>query len=299
MMMKIYKCQDGCGFGLEKIGESSGEGEEKIGDIRAPPKTHHKNAYVPKPNPLLNKLDKNPDLPIFPHSTNNFQKPIKFISTSVKVFFGKESEKPSEEKPVEKPSGEKSSEQPQPKPKPKLVNFHCDYRGRYGHKGEFCFKRKREERMAKEWANKDKYHPSSSVLEPRVQMPRAKASVRIVPAWGERKAAGGAAAQATPVRPVRHIGQTGAGLDRQHFGFRARTDASFCSGGRGSSGWSGKFAGGQFARHSLPRAQYGDGRSRSFEMERRDGPRSSFRGFGPPPVREGWFPHSGYLGGVH
>jgi hypothetical protein len=25
-------------------------------------------------------------------------------------------------------------------------------------------------------------------------------------------------------------------------------------------------------------------------MERRDGPRYSFRGFGPPPVREGWFP---------
>jgi hypothetical protein len=42
--------------------------------------------------------------------------------------------------------------------------------------------------MAKEWANKDKYHPSSGVLEPRVQMPRAKASVRIVSAWeSERK----------------------------------------------------------------------------------------------------------------
>jgi hypothetical protein len=25
--------------------------------------------------------------------------------------------------------------------------------------------------MAKEWANKDKYHPSNGVLEPRVQMP--------------------------------------------------------------------------------------------------------------------------------
>jgi hypothetical protein len=33
-------------------------------------------------------------------------------------------------------------------------------------------------------------------------------------------------------------------------------------------------------------------------MERRDGPWSSFRGFGPPPVREGWFPRSGYRGGV-
>jgi hypothetical protein len=106
-----------------------------------------------------------------------------------KVFFGKESEKASEEesgekhseeKPVEKSSGEKPSEQPQPKPKPKLVWFHCGYCGRDGHKNEFSFKRKREERMVKEWANKDKYLPSNGVIEPRMQMPRAKASVRTV-----------------------------------------------------------------------------------------------------------------------
>jgi hypothetical protein len=56
--------------------------------------------------------------------------------------------------------------------------------------------------MAKEWANMEKYHPSNGVLEPRVQMPRAKVSVRTVPAWGEQKAAGGATGGATPVRPV-------------------------------------------------------------------------------------------------
>jgi hypothetical protein len=95
---------------------------------------------------------------------------------------------------VEKLSGEKPSEQPQPKPKPKLVRFHCGYCGRDGHKDEFCFKKKREKRMAMEWANMDKYHPSDCVLEPHVQMPRAKASVRTVRAWGERKAVGGAAA---------------------------------------------------------------------------------------------------------
>jgi hypothetical protein len=33
-------------------------------------------------------------------------------------------------------------------------------------------------------------------------MPRAKASVRTVRAWGEQKAVGGAAVQVTPVRPV-------------------------------------------------------------------------------------------------
>jgi hypothetical protein len=139
---------------------------------------------------------------VFPPQTNDFQKPIKFVSTSGKVFFRKESEKASEEKPVEKSSGEKPSEQPQPKPKPKLVRFHCSYCGRDDHKDEFCFKRKREDRTAKEWANKDKYHLYNGVLKPHVQMPRAKASVRTVRAWGERKAVGGAAAQATPVRPV-------------------------------------------------------------------------------------------------
>jgi hypothetical protein len=35
-----------------------------------------------------------------------------FVSTTEKVFFGKEREKASEEKPVEKPSGEKPNEQP-------------------------------------------------------------------------------------------------------------------------------------------------------------------------------------------
>jgi hypothetical protein len=46
-------------------------------------------------------------------------------------------------------------------------------------------------------------------------MPRTKASVRTVRAWGEQKDVRGAATQATPVRPVRGTGQTGAGLDRQ------------------------------------------------------------------------------------
>jgi hypothetical protein len=97
------------------------------------------------------------------------------------------------------------------------VRFHYGYCGRDGHKDEFCFKRKREERMAKEWANKDKYHPSSGVLEPHVEMPRAKASARTVPAWGERKAAGSVAGGAKPVRavlkPVRPVwGLQGASL---------------------------------------------------------------------------------------
>jgi hypothetical protein len=101
-------------------------------------------------------------------------------------FFGKESVKPSEEKPVEK-----LSEQPQPKPKPKPIRFHCDYCGRDGHKEEFSFKRKREERMAKEWANKDRYNPPHGVRESRMSLPRGKAIVHTVSAWGEKSALGG------------------------------------------------------------------------------------------------------------
>jgi hypothetical protein len=150
----------------------------------------------------------------------------------------------------------------------------------------------------KEWANKDKYHPSSGVLEPRVQMPRAKVSVRTVPAWGERKAAGGVAGRVKPVRPVLKPVRPVWGLQGGKFGFRAREESWSVSGGRGSGGWSGESAGGQFARRSPSRAQYGDGRIRSFEMERRDGPQAFFRGFGPPLGREDWFPHGGYRGGI-
>jgi hypothetical protein len=86
---------------------------------------------------------------------------IKFVRTSGKVFFGKESEKANEEKPVEKLSGEKPSEQPQPKPKPNLVRFHCGYCGRDGHKDEFCFKRKRERR---EWRRSGLTRTSTTFL---------------------------------------------------------------------------------------------------------------------------------------
>jgi hypothetical protein len=179
IMIETYKRHDGEGLGANKVGEGSGE------NILEPPKTHHKNDFPLKPNHLRNRLDTTPAPLVFPPQTNDFQKPIKFVSTSGKVFFGKESEKAIEEKPVEKSSGEKPSEQPQPKPKPKLVRFHCGYCGKDGHKDEFFFKRKREERMAKEWANKDRYNPLHGVPKPRMPLPRGKAVVRSVPAWGD------------------------------------------------------------------------------------------------------------------
>jgi hypothetical protein len=141
IMIETYKRQDGEGLGANKVGEGSGE------NIPEPPKTHHKNAFPPKPNHLRNRLDTTPAPPVFPPQTNDFQKPFKFASILGKVFFGKESEKaneekpvekPSEEKPDEKPSGEKPSEQPHPKPKPKTIRFHCGYCGRDGYKDEFA-----------------------------------------------------------------------------------------------------------------------------------------------------------------
>jgi hypothetical protein len=207
--IEIYKRQDDKALGSEMVGEPSGEGAEKIGHIRAPPKTYHKNAYAPKPNPLRNKLDTNPDPPIFPQPTNDFQKPIKFKSDLGNVFFGKEGEQPNEEKPVEKPSGEKPSEQPHPKSKPKLVQFHCDYCGRDGHKGEFCFKKKREERMAKEGANKDGYNPSHGVPEPRMPLPRGKAVLRSVPACGDASSRSRGGFLEKAIIPAWRGGQTG------------------------------------------------------------------------------------------
>jgi hypothetical protein len=104
IMIETFKKQYGERLGANKVGERSGE------NIPEPPKTHHKNDFPPKPNHLRNRLDITPTPPLFPPQTNDFQKPIKFVSTSGKVLFGKESEKASEEKPVKKQSGEKPSD---------------------------------------------------------------------------------------------------------------------------------------------------------------------------------------------
>jgi hypothetical protein len=106
MMIEAFKRKDGEGLRENKVGEGSGE------NIPEPSKTHHKNDFPPKPNHLRSRLDTTPAPLVFPVPTNDLQKPIKIVSTSGRVFFGKESEKASEEKPVEKLSGEKPSEQP-------------------------------------------------------------------------------------------------------------------------------------------------------------------------------------------
>jgi hypothetical protein len=69
------------------------------------------------------------------------------------------------------------SQSPKPKPKPKP--FHCEHRGRDGHLAEFCFRRKCEEWLAREMANKDRYHSSRCVPEPRL-VPKGEGMVRTI-----------------------------------------------------------------------------------------------------------------------
>jgi hypothetical protein len=110
MMLTSCKHFDGWAFGFDKFGESFGEREGKFGNVSVPPQSTHKDKFAPKPNQSL-----------------------------------KMREKPSE-KPSEKTS-EKSCEETHLKSKPRPIRFHRDFCGKDGHKREFCFKRKREERL--------------------------------------------------------------------------------------------------------------------------------------------------------
>jgi hypothetical protein len=56
MMIEAYKRYNGQALGSEKIGECSGEGEVKIGDIQAPPKTYHKMPMFLSPTHLETDL---------------------------------------------------------------------------------------------------------------------------------------------------------------------------------------------------------------------------------------------------
>jgi hypothetical protein len=85
---------------------------------------------------------------VFPPHTDDFWKPVKLKSDLGIEFFGKKGGKPSEEKPEPK-----WSLKPKPKPKP----FYCEHCARDGHLAEFCFRRKHEERLARQMANKDRY----------------------------------------------------------------------------------------------------------------------------------------------
>jgi hypothetical protein len=74
--------------------------------------------------------------------------------------------------------GVKPREKPEPKPKP--ISFRCEYCGKERLLAEFCYKRKRDESLAREQANQDRYRQSHGIPEPRVPLPLGVGSVRSV-----------------------------------------------------------------------------------------------------------------------
>jgi hypothetical protein len=170
---------------------------------------------------------------------------MKFKSELGNELFGKKGEKPSEEKPCEDKPEPKENPKPKTKPKP----FHCEHCGRDGHLAEFCFRRKREERLDRDLANKDRYRPSRGVPEPRLVM-RGQGMVRTIYPRERREFV-------PRGEPPHREG-------RRRFGF-----------GRG-----------EFAGHSFARGQYEyRGNGHSFRSQRSYGPRSPLRGACSPPRR--------------
>jgi hypothetical protein len=266
MLISSYKLFDGWALGSNKFGESSGERNGKFQNVPVPPQPTPKDKFSSKPNQLL-----------------------------------KPREKPSEkasEKTSEKPSGkpiEKPCEEPHPKPKPRPIHFHCEFHGKDGHKRKFSYKRRREVRMSKEWANKERYNPSHGVPEPRMPQPKGKGVVHTVPTWRGRRASGGGkfAGPRPPARPVRVICQTGARQSAGQFGFQGRDARGFSSFGCGTDGSRFESGGVEFTRRSPPRDQYEFGRGRNFESQRGYEPRFPFCGTRTPLARREWFSHGG------
>jgi hypothetical protein len=266
MMIASCKRFDGWALGFNKVGEGSGEREGKFGNVSAPPQPTPKDKFASKPNHLLKLREK----------------------LSEKV-----SDKPCE-KPCGKPS-EKPCEEPHPKPKPRPIRFHCEYCGKDGHRREFCYKRMREVRMAKEWANKDGYHPSHGVPEPCMPLPKGKGFVYTVPACIDRRVPGEGkfAGRGPPARPVRVTGQTDARQSAREFGFHGHDARGFNRFICETDGKRLEFGGVEFAGRSPPHDQYEFGRGHSFESQRGYRPWSFFRGTRTPPVRREWFSHGG------
>jgi hypothetical protein len=158
-------------------------------------------------------------------------------------LFGKKGEKPSEEKPSEEKPEPKENPKPKPKPKP----FHCEHYRRDGHLAEFCFRRKREESLARELVNKDRYRPFHGVPEPRL-VPRAEDMVRTIYPCERRE-------------------------------FVPRGEPPHREGGMHGGFGRGEFAGRSFARGQY---EYG-GNDRSFRSQRSYRPWSPLHGTRSPP----------------
>jgi hypothetical protein len=182
MMMETYKRYDGQALGSKKVGGCSGEGKKRLVISKLHKKTFHKNAYAPKPKPLRNKFDTNPDPPLFPHTTNDFQKSPSSSSNMGMCSLGKRVRSLVTRNQLRSRVERNQVSSPVPSLNLRSCGFIVTIVGKMVTRANFASRRsvsrclgpKCEETMAKEWANKDKYNPSNGVLEPCVQMPRAK-----------------------------------------------------------------------------------------------------------------------------
>jgi hypothetical protein len=136
--------------------------------------------------------------------------------------------------------------------------------------------------MAKEWANKDRYHPSHGVPEPRMPLPKGKGFVRKVSAWGDERSRSRGGGLEREARPARHGCQTSPTYGRAvrlallgsqtgppqisgQFGFRGCDPSGFSSLGHAAGGRHFESGGVEFVEHYPPRDQYEFGRGCSFE----------------------------------
>jgi hypothetical protein len=144
-------------------------------------------------------------------------------------------------------------------------------------------------------ANKDKYHPSHGVPEPRMPLPKGKGFGYTVPAWRDRRASGvGKSVGRGPrARPARVTSQTSARQIAGEFGFRGHDARGFSPFSRGTDCRYLESGGVEFPGRSPPRDQYEFGRGHSFESQRDYGPRFPFRGTHTPPMRQEWFSQGG------
>jgi hypothetical protein len=151
--------------------------------------------------------------------------------------------------------------------------------------------------MAKEWANKDRYHPSHGVPEPRMPLSNGKGVGYTVPAWRDRRALGGgkAAGRGPPARPIMVTGQTGAKQIAGEYGFCGNDSRGFSPFSRGTDGRYLESGSVEFAGRSSPRAQYEFGRGRSFESQRGYGPCFLLLDTRTPPMRQEWSSHDHYV----
>jgi hypothetical protein len=130
-----------------------------------------------------------------------------------------------------------------------FLSINSEHCGRDGQLAEFCFRRKREERFAREMENKDRYRPSHGVPEPRM-VPRGEGVVHTI-------------------------------YPRERREFVPRGVPPQRDGGRCV-----RFGRGEFAGRSFTHGQYEyGGNDRSFRSQRSYGPRSPPRGTRSPPRR--------------